>query len=187
MGIRSFTPVIVCTLACALVGPCLVGVTDANAGPHRLLPPKGVCKDPSIERPLAEHRSAMRCLVREVRRRARRAPMRLNPQLDRSASHKSADLVRCGISHEACGHDFLYWMRQVGWGGVGTRWAAGENLAVGTGAYGSPYAIMNSWLSSPGHYRNLVRREWTHTGLGVRRGAYAGQPGLYWTEHFVDR
>jgi uncharacterized protein YkwD len=51
---------------------------------------------------------------------------------------------------------------------------AGENLAWGSGPYGTAGAVVQAWLASPEHRANLLRASFTRIGLGVVRGTFLG-------------
>ena len=51
--------------------------------------------------------------------------------------------------------------------------AAGENIAYG---YPSASGVVNGWMNSPGHRANILRKEFTHIGVGYyQNGHYATQ------------
>ena len=50
----------------------------------------------------------------------------------------------------------------------------GENIAYGQAQMGTPRAILNSWLNSPGHRANLLRREFRLQGFAVRNATLPG-------------
>jgi len=50
----------------------------------------------------------------------------------------------------------------------------GENLAWGTGSYGSARGIVRAWLNSPEHRENLLRPGFRRIGLGLRRAPFQG-------------
>lgn len=52
---------------------------------------------------------------------------------------------------------------RAGW--VGRGW--GENIIAG---YGSPEAMVDGWMDSPGHCRNIMKAGFTHVGLGYFHG-----------------
>jgi uncharacterized protein YkwD len=54
----------------------------------------------------------------------------------------------------------------------------GENIAYG---YTSPQAVMNAWLSSPGHRANIENAGYKAIGIGV---AQAANGVVYWTQDF---
>ena len=60
-------------------------------------------------------------------------------------------------------------------------YSAGENIAAGQG---SPQAVLNSWMNSPGHKANIMNGNFSHLGAG-----YKEAPGTmyrkYWVQLFV--
>jgi len=126
----------------------------------------------------------MSCMVDYARRQAGLAGLAAVEPLQRSAEDKAGDVLRCdSFSHFACGRDFTYWMRETGY--VSSQcWRAGENLAWGTGEYGTVRSIFRAWMSSPGHRENILD-DFTETGIGLRIGTLNGQAGTHiWAEHF---
>ena len=57
-----------------------------------------------------------------------------------------------------------------------TYTAAAENIAYG---YPTAAAVLQGWLNSDGHRRNLENCEYTHHGVGLNRGK--------WVEVFIRR
>lgn len=54
--------------------------------------------------------------------------------------------------------------------------AAGENIAQG---YPTPEAVVDGWLESPGHCRNIMSPDFTEIGVGF------WSMGSYWTQTFA--
>ena len=54
----------------------------------------------------------------------------------------------------------------------------GENVGVGYDVDG----LMQAFINSPSHYRNLVDPDWTHVGVGV---TYASDGRIYTTHNFM--
>lgn len=52
---------------------------------------------------------------------------------------------------------------------------AGENLAWGSGPYGSAEEIVREWLASPAHRANLLRPGFRRIGLGETRTTFEGE------------
>jgi uncharacterized protein YkwD len=52
-----------------------------------------------------------------------------------------------------------------------------ENLAWGTGPYGTARAIVGSWLASPGHRATLLHPKLRKIGIGAPVGTFSGYPG----------
>jgi uncharacterized protein YkwD len=56
------------------------------------------------------------------------------------------------------------------------KWASvGENVAYG---YSTPQTVMEAWLASPGHCKNIMNPGFTELGLG--------KEGSYWTQVFAS-
>jgi uncharacterized protein YkwD len=49
-------------------------------------------------------------------------------------------------------------------------WSIGENLAWGTGELSTPQAMMNAWMASAGHKRNILKKAYKEAGIAVRLG-----------------
>ncbi len=62
----------------------------------------------------------------------------------------------------------------------GYAWSTyGENIAVG---YPSVPSVMQGWLDSPGHCRNIMNPGFREIGAGLAEGLYLGSPRApYWT------
>jgi uncharacterized protein YkwD len=109
------------------------------------------------------------CLINK-RRAARGVPrLRINRRLSRAAMWHTHDMVR----HRYFGHvsrrgrdvvDRLYGTRYLG---GRFSWAVGENLAWGSGGRGTPRQIVQAWMDSPGHRRNMLDGRYREIGIGV--------------------
>ena len=103
-------------------------------------------------------------------------PLRANAVLTRSAQKHSEDMASAqsmthttpeGARHYAVGQSPFERMSQEGY-----RYrAAGENVAWN---YPTPESVVNAWLASPGHCRNIMNPAFEDMGLGLR--------DLYWTQ-----
>ncbi len=151
---------------------------------HGLIAPRSVCPHQAFGSTLRAQRQAMHCMTDYARRKAGKGGFRDAGQLDRSASGKSKDILRCdSFSHYACGRDFTYWMRQSGYLAA-SCWRAGENLAWGTGSAGTVRSIFRAWMRSPGHRENILGR-FRQVGIGLRIGVLDGRQATHvWTQHF---
>jgi len=177
-------------LACLLSG--LVGVQAATAKPearHRddpgLLAPAGTCPDEGDENGApADQKQAMSCLVDYARRSAGLPEFSTSADLERSASAKSGDILRCdSFSHFACGREFTFWMRRVGYL-RGDCWRAAENIAWGGGSGGSARNVMRALIHSPEHRQNILG-DYTTFGAGLQIGRLDGHADAHvWTQHF---
>jgi len=126
----------------------------------------------------------MLCMTNFARRQVGAAELEGVESLDRSASHKSRDILRCdSFSHEACGREFTYWMRRVGYF-TSSCWSAGENIAWGTGEYGTVRSIFVAWIHSPGHRENILG-DFRQIGIGLQAGTLEGHgDARVWTQDF---
>jgi uncharacterized protein YkwD len=64
----------------------------------------------------------------------------------------------------------------------------GENLAWGTGSFGTPRGAVNAWMESPGHRANILKRSFREVGVGVVLGVpVSDAAGTTWTVEFGVR
>jgi uncharacterized protein YkwD len=164
----------------------LLAVPTAGAmNLKRLVAPPSVCAHQgNLQDPVEVQEEAMLCMVNFARRHAGARAFDGAEALDRSASGKSHDILRCdSFSHEACGRAFTYWMQRVGYLDSGC-WKAGENIAWGSGSYGTVRSIFISWLHSPGHRENMLGH-FRQIGIGLRVGTLEGRRHAHvWTQEF---
>ena len=167
----------------SLAGLTIVSSAFAVGGP--LIAPTSACPGQGrLDAPAAAQESAMLCMTDFARAQAGLTALDTAPELEQSASDKGGDILRCdSFSHFACGREFTYWMRQTGY--TSTQcWRVGENLAWGTGGYGTVRSIFRAWMSSPGHRENLLG-DFSEIGLSLRVGTLAGQTETHvWAQHF---
>ncbi|MDQ0483210.1 CAP domain-containing protein [Guptibacillus hwajinpoensis] len=55
---------------------------------------------------------------------------------------------------------------------------AGENIAQGQQ---TPEAVVDAWMKSEGHRKNIMNKNFTHIGVGL------AQDGHYWTQMFIGK
>jgi uncharacterized protein YkwD len=97
-----------------------------------------------------------------------------NDQLEAAAYHHSKDMSeKKYFSHDAPdGGDPGERIRNEGY-----QWSTyGENIGQG---YGSEQSVMNGWLSSPGHCRNIMGKSYREMGVA--------RVGSYWTQVFASK
>ena len=56
--------------------------------------------------------------------------------------------------------------------------SAAENIAKGQK---TPAAVVNAWMNSSGHRKNILNAGFTHIGVGYADG------GNYWTQMFISK
>lgn len=133
--------------------------------------------------PAEEQTGVMLCMTNYARAAHGLAPLSLSRQLARAAEQKSSDILGCDeFSHEACGRPFQYWIQRYGY--LKGCWRAAENIAWGTGSYGTVGSIFTAWLESPEHHANILG-PYREIGIGVREGEVEGNEGAaVWTQDF---
>jgi uncharacterized protein YkwD len=162
--------------------------TARTATINPLIAPATVCPDQStLTAPVAVQEEAMRCMTDFARTSAGLGELTDAEELDRSARDKAEDVLRCdSFSHFACGREFTYWIREAGYIGEGC-WHAGENLAWGSGEYGSVGAIFRAWMNSPTHRQNILG-DYSQVGLSLVTGDLEGHAAAHvWAAHFGSR
>ena len=166
----------------------LVALFAGSAQARRLstlvAPPSACPHQSDLGDSLAVQERAMLCMTDYAREHDGLGALADAADLDRSAGKKSGDIIRCdSFSHEACGRRFTYWMQRSGY--LAARcWRAGENIAWGTGSYGSVRSIFVAWLHSPEHRANLLGR-YSSIGIALRIGNLQGHRGAHvWTQDF---
>lgn len=90
-------------------------------------------------------------------------PLASEPRLIKAAQTQCGIMIRNG----RIGHQFgpgTRFMERLQAAGIGLR-PAGENVAMGQPDVG---AVMDAWMKSRGHRRNILDPKFTHFGLGVR-------------------
>jgi uncharacterized protein YkwD len=151
----------------------------------KLIAPTAACPDQDdLAAPAAAQEEAMACMVDFARRGAGLNELSSAAALAQSAEDKSLDVLRCNeFSHFACGREFTYWMKETGYTSA-PCWRVGENLAWGSGEYGTVRSIFVAWMRSPTHRANLLG-DFDESGLSLEVGTLEGLPGTHvWAEHF---
>jgi uncharacterized protein YkwD len=97
-------------------------------------------------------------------------PLHYSDKLRAAARAHSRDMMRRGyFAHGSMG-------RRVSRFGVHAP-MVGENLAWGTGSYGTARVIVQEWLASPEHRENLLRPGFRWVGVGSAVGRFVGRKG----------
>ncbi|MCW2985255.1 MAG: hypothetical protein JWR63_2825 [Conexibacter sp.] len=66
-------------------------------------------------------------------------------------------------------------------------WSLGENIAWGSGGSATPARIVNAWMHSAGHRRNILDRSFREIGIGIALGAPNGRSGATYVNEFGRR
>ncbi|MEU4517020.1 CAP domain-containing protein [Nonomuraea wenchangensis] len=106
-------------------------------------------------------------------------PLTHDAKLRRAAFGHSADMAKNDyFEHDSQdGRDLLDRIRATGF--TGSAWA--ENIAMGQRTAAE---VVEGWMNSDGHRRNIMNCAYTHIGVGAAKDA---QGQLYWTQDFARR
>ncbi|WP_246941646.1 CAP domain-containing protein [Bacillus pinisoli] len=102
-------------------------------------------------------------------------PLSIDSELSKVARKKSSDMQQKGyFSHNSPTYGSPFdMMKQFG---IQYR-AAGENIAKGQR---SPQEVVQAWMNSEGHRKNILSQNFTHIGVGHVEGNY-------WTQLFIGK
>ncbi|WP_304980449.1 SafA/ExsA family spore coat assembly protein [Alkalihalobacillus sp. AL-G] len=118
-------------------------------------------------------------LVNQERAKYGLQPLQENWELSRVARFKSKDMIQQNyFSHTSPTYGSPFKMMSDF--GISYR-AAGENIAAGQR---TPEQVVNTWMNSEGHRRNILSSRYTEIGVGYAEG---GSYGHYWTQMFISR
>lgn len=173
------------SLAALAATLCLLALAAAPASAAGLIAPASACPEQAnLEAPATAQEGTMLCMVNFARAQSGEGNLEAATELTESAREKAGDILACdSFSHNACGREFSYWMRQSGYTSA-PCWRVGENLAWGSGEYGSVRSIFRAWMRSPEHRVNILG-DFSQTGIDLRTGVLAGSPGTkVWAQHF---
>jgi uncharacterized protein YkwD len=130
---------------------------------------------------LAAEEKATLSLHNEIRRDRGLKPLCVHPKLQKAARSHSRDMIeRDYFSHDTKdGRTFDARLKAFGYDPGGYRhYAIGENIAYGNGPYGEPDSIMDAWMKSDGHRRNILNNEFREIGVGTHTGTYGKTDGV---------
>lgn len=134
---------------------------------------------PEVDTSFSAFQNEVLSLVNQERAKVGANPLTLNKELSDVATIKSQDMIdKNYFDHNSPTYGSPFdMMNQFGI----SYSAAGENIAMGQT---SPQDVMNSWMNSPGHRKNILSSDFTELGVGVAKNSN-GQ--LYWTQMFIGR
>jgi uncharacterized protein YkwD len=169
-------------LVAALISAAVFAASAPAAG---LIAPPSACpnqEDRAVSATAQEQ--AMLCMTNFARAQFDEGGLEATASLAESASDKSRDIFECdSFSHYACGREFTYWMQATGYL-TAECWKVGENLAFGSGEYGSVRSIFRAWMRSPEHRANILGG-FSQVGIDLQTGTLSnsGRTSV-WTQHF---
>lgn len=116
--------------------------------------------------------STIACLINVERADAGLSPLVTSAKLRRAAKVHAADM----IAHhylDHTGHDGsqpLQRAKRAGYLKHVVAYSIGENLADGFGIAGTPASMVDDWMASPEHRRNILDPAFRQIGAAVKRG-----------------
>lgn len=128
-------------------------------------------------------RKEMLARVNAIRKKAGLNSLRLNSDLETAAQRHAEDMLARGyFAHESpSGITVRERSRKAGY-----DWSAiGENIAFGQTSVDE---VVETWMDSPGHRKNILGRHFTELGVGLALGK--GKDGKYqvlWVQNFGSR
>lgn len=113
------------------------------------------------------------CLVNAERADQGLGALTQNGQLDQAAQGMANEMVeKVFFSHETPdGRNLADRVEPTGYLPNNDDWVLGENLAWGSGALSTPRAIVNGWMNSEGHRKNILDGSYKEVGLGTKMGS----------------
>jgi uncharacterized protein YkwD len=165
---------LIALIAAALLAPA-ASVAEGKKKHHKpAVPAKAVgdCADADLEPAadnLARIRTAILCLHNQIRAEHHLTALRTNKRLRQAAVGHSRDMVaRDYFEHTTpSGVTMVDRILKARYVRADEGWSLGENLAWGTGSYGTPRGAVEAWMASPGHRENILRREYREVGIGI--------------------
>ena len=111
-------------------------------------------------------------LINGIRHDHGLAPLTPSVALRAAAREHSADMLTRGyFEHDAPGETFDHRIRRHLASPL-----VGEDIAWGTGSYGTPEGLVRLWMHSPTHRHIILMPSLHRIGLGVAFGTFKGAP-----------
>ncbi|MDC3413734.1 CAP domain-containing protein [Aquibacillus sp. 3ASR75-11] len=125
---------------------------------------------------LSEFQSKVVTLTNQEREQKGLQPLKSDKELTNVAQTKAEDMATNNyFSHTSPTYGSPFNMMQD----FGIQYTtAAENLAQGQK---TPKEVVNGWMNSPGHRKNILNKDVTHIGIGFAKD------GNYWTQMFIKK
>jgi uncharacterized protein YkwD len=150
----------------------LLLVSAANVAEAKKAQAAQECADADLDATkdnLGRIRGAILCLHNQIRAQNDLPALRENKRLRTAALGHSRDMVKTGFFEHTTpkGVTMVDRILKAKYVREDEGWALGENLAWGTGSYGTPRGAVDAWMQSPGHKANILKRSFREMGVGV--------------------
>ncbi len=105
--------------------------------------------------------------------------LKVSPLLEKAAQAKANDMAkRSYFSHLSPeGFGPLHWFQLVRYKII----FGGENLAV---MFSDSEDVVNAWMASEAHRRNILNQRFTETGIATAKGVYKGKETVFVVQMF---
>lgn len=127
-------------------------------------------------RPGFEIKTIRTDMLREINKERKKAgakPLSLFEPVNKTAQEKAIDMYKIGeLNHYS--KNLGFFDDQFNKAGIDYL-GGGENIAWGQPDVPS---VMDDWMHSPGHKKNILEKSWTHVGIGYYKG--------YWVQQFIE-
>lgn len=118
-------------------------------------------------------------LVNEYRAEAGLSPLKMDPVLYKGTQIRAEELADCYSHIRPDDSDWYTVMEEIDF-----KYAfAGENIAYTEGKYSTPEAVMELWMGSPAHKKNILNTSGSLIGISV----YKSGDRIYWAQLFGER
>lgn len=139
-----------------------------------LIYPRQAVTIPTLDTTVSSYEQKVIDLVNQIRVQNGLKKLTANWELSRVARYKSQDMKdKKYFSHTSPTYGSPFNMIKNF--GISFK-TAGENIAYG---YSTPEAVVNGWMNSEGHRKNILNPNYTQIGVG-----YVAS-GHYWTQMFI--
>lgn len=124
------------------------------------------------EMSLGEARQTTLCLLNEERASRDLPALREHSALRTTAQSYARHMVSERFFDHVSpgGSTMLDRIRRADYLRGGRSWIVGENLAWGAGGAETPAKIVNAWMKSPGHRKNILNGRFRDIGIGITEG-----------------
>jgi len=160
------------TAAVSLTAACSFSASPAHAAAGADQCP-GAMDVPDSAAKVDQAADAVLCLVNAERASRGLEVLKRDGDLMQAARGHSRDMTRRNyFDHTSPGGETVGdRVRDAGYGRPGDGWRVGENLGWGTGRRAAPNALVDAWLNSPPHKKNMLNGAFREVGVGVAQGA----------------
>ncbi|WP_085524539.1 CAP domain-containing protein [Tuberibacillus sp. Marseille-P3662] len=135
-------------------------------------------KNPTKNPSLSDFQKKVIKLTNQERTKRGLSKIKADPQVSKVAQKKAKDMSQNHyFSHTSPQYGSPFQMMKDA--GIDYQ-AAAENIAKGQDA---PKVVMEGWMNSAGHRKNILKKGITHIGVGYAQG----QDGPYWSQMFIEK